>query len=150
MAELNGKQILGLLTKGRLIKTQEKTIFQNGVVTPDEGYAFSKVTVNVPQPDLDYPDVSYMENGDYTLEPREGYGGLSGARITVNVPQPDLDYPDVSYMENGDYTLEPREGYGGLSGARITVNVPTYITVANEDELPYDVPDGTIAVISEE
>lgn len=112
MAQLNGQQIVGLLTKGQPIKTQEKTIIQNGVITPDEGYAFSKVT--------------------------------------VNVPQPDLDYPDVSYMENGDYTLEPREGYGGLSGARITVNVPTYITVANEDELPYDVPDGTIAVISEE
>lgn len=53
MATLNGQQIIALMTKGRLTKTQKKTINQNGVtVKPDEGYdAFSEVTIDVPMSD---------------------------------------------------------------------------------------------------
>lgn len=50
MSTLNGQQIIGLMTKGHLTKTQKKEINQNGEgIKPDEGFdAFSEVTVNVP------------------------------------------------------------------------------------------------------
>ena len=49
MATLDNKNILGIIIKGHVTKTQEKEITTNGVYTPDEGYdAFNKVTVNIP------------------------------------------------------------------------------------------------------
>lgn len=81
------------------------------------------------------------QNGE-NIGPDEGYDAFY--KVTVDVATPVLQEKTVT--ENGE--VIPDEGYNGLS--KVTVNVPTYITVAAEEELPYDVPDGTIAVISEE
>lgn len=51
------------------------------------------------------------------------------------------------FTENGEFEITPDEGYDGLSKVAIKTNVPTYIVVATVDELPTDVPEGTIAII---
>ena len=73
--------VTGSLVEG-ITPTGTKTITSNGT---HDVTNYASATVNV-QPNLDYPELSYMENGSYELEPREGYDGLEGARIVVAVP----------------------------------------------------------------
>lgn len=70
------------------IQLQEKTVTENGEVTPDEGYdGLSKVIVDVPIPEPTLFDVNLeiTENGSYEILPVEGYDGLSSATVLVNV-----------------------------------------------------------------
>lgn len=68
-----------------LTKNEGKTVSENGVVTPDEGFdGLLKVTVNVPQSgggDVKLQEKEITENGIVT--PDSGYDGLS--KVTVNV-----------------------------------------------------------------
>lgn len=70
------------------IQLQEKTVTENGEVTPDEGYdGLSKVIVDVPIPEPTLLDgnLEITENGSYEILPAEGYDGLSSATVLVNV-----------------------------------------------------------------
>jgi hypothetical protein len=70
------------------IQLQEKTVTENGEVTPDEGYdGLSKVIVDVPipEPTLFDGNLEITENGSYEILPVEGYDGLSSVTVLVNV-----------------------------------------------------------------
>lgn len=88
----------------------------NGEYVPDEGKAYNRVTVTVPETELETlvvdangtynaPDGkaynvvrvnvqsvleavtrSYTANGTYTIEPSEGFDGISGVTINIDVP----------------------------------------------------------------
>ena len=69
----------------------------------------------------------YTINGEYIIDPDEGYDGLSGVAVVVNVsgPAPNLQPISKTYTSNGSYSINPEEGYDGLSNVDVVVNVPT-------------------------
>ena len=71
--------------------------------------------------------VKYTLNGEYVIDPDEGYDGLSGVGVIVNVsgPAPTLQPISKTYTSNGTYSIIPEEGYDGLSNVDVVVNVPT-------------------------
>lgn len=70
--------------------------------------------------------IDITENGEYTVKPDNGYGGLSSVAIKVDVPQGDcrLQEKDFIINSNGTTQLVADAGYDGIAGGRIIVNVP--------------------------
>ena len=71
--------------------------------------------------------VKYTLNGEYVIDPDEGYDGLSGVGVIVNVsgPAPNLQSKTSNITSNGNYSISSDEGYDGLSNVDVVVNVPT-------------------------
>ena len=57
----------------------------NGTYNAPDGKAYNVVQVNV-QSILEAVSRSYTENGTYTIEPSEGFDGISGVTINIDVP----------------------------------------------------------------
>ena len=68
-----------------LNKLTELTVTSNGSYTADYGY--SSVNVDVPLKNIQATkEVSYSKNGNYTINPDDGYDAIEGANITVAIP----------------------------------------------------------------
>ena len=65
-------------------KLKEISITSNGTYTPDEGYYYTKVSVNV-QPPLQSKTIEITENGTQTISADNGYDGLHSVSITTNI-----------------------------------------------------------------
>ena len=101
-------------------KLEEKTITENGTYYPSTGKdGFSKVTVNVPQPQPVLASINIEENGTYT--PPEGTDGYNNIKVEVPQPQPVLD--SITITENGTYT--PPEGTDGYNSINVEVPAST-------------------------
>ena len=180
MAQLNGKQIVALMTKGSLVETTIRGMrrfnrsvdcsfdFNQEIVFTSNGTVFRSMFVKGGElffyDDDNRSDLSVYQQSQGELWTGRQDEDTSAYRIVDFGTEPQTVTKDIydwiddnttvydnmataTFTENGTYIAED-EGLDGWT--EVTVNVPTYITVANEDELPYDVPDGTIAVISEE
>ena len=130
-----------LLTGGIYVnpnaKLEEKTITENGTYYPSTGMnGFSKVVVNVPQPQPVLDDISITENGTYT--PPSGTDGYN--EINVNVPQPQPVLDNISITENGTYT--PPSGTDGYNSIDVDVQ-PVLDNITITENGTYTPPTGT-------
>ena len=96
-------------------KSQEKIVnlsmaSGNQVITPDDGYTLSKVTVT--KPDTLIPD---------NIKKDVNIGGVVGSMSGGGAPS--LQPKSATYTANGTATITPDEGYDGLSSVDVTVNV---------------------------
>ena len=97
-------------------KLKEISITTNGVYTPDDGYYYTKVSVNV-QPSLQTKSIDINENGTYSVEKSDNVDGMSAVEINVNVPERQFTTEELSVTANGTYT-PTTDGY-----SKVTVNV---------------------------
>ena len=118
-------------------KLEEKTITENGTYYPSTGMnGFSKVVVDVPQPQPVLDDITITENGTYT--PPSGTDGYN--EINVNVPQPQPVLDDITITENGTYT--PPSGTDGYNSIDVDVQ-PVLDDITITENGTYTPPSGT-------
>lgn len=79
--------------------------------------------------------IDIYENGTYNV--------VNYENANVKVPSKEPMLQEKTVNENGVYV--PDTGYDGFS--EFVVDVPTYTTVASENDLPSDAPDGTIVIV---
>lgn len=81
-------------------KLTELTVTSNGSYMADYGY--NAVNVDVPLKNIqETKEVSYSENGNYTINPEDGYDAIEGVNVTVAVPISDTN--SVTIDELPDY-----------------------------------------------
>ncbi len=71
---------------------------------------------------LQTKSVSVTSNGTSTINPDEGYDGLTKVNLTTNV-QPNLESKSITITENGTTNVTPTAGKDGLSSVQVTTNV---------------------------
>lgn len=165
---------------GGQIELLPLSVVQNGTYRPsEENQAFNLVTVNVPQPIVEQLNItangtyeqagvvydvvtvnvqplleavtrSFTENGTYTIEPTEGYDGISDVTVVVDVPEyiPVLENIQDTITQNGQYTYVPSEYYDGISQIDIEVDVPTGGGTSNVVEGVFTPTDGANQTIT--
>ena len=132
-------------------KLKEISITTNGVYTPDDGYYYTKVSVNVPTTTFETEELNVTANGTYTPN-TDGYSkvnvnvptptfeteelnvtangtytpstdGYSKVTVAVPITEPNLQAKTIEITENGTQTISADNGYDGLSSVSITTNV---------------------------
>lgn len=91
---------------------------------------------------LQTKNVTVTSNGESTINPGDGYDGLTKVNLTTNV-QPNLETLTETISTNTTTTFTPTTGKDGFSSVSITTNVPTGGAVEEKDVNFYDY-DGTL------
>ncbi len=113
-------------------KLKEISITSNGTYTPDEGYYYTKIDVNVPIPEPKLGSLIATENDYWYIASDEGLDGYDA--VNVSVPMPKLIDHTAIYVENGSYSLTPKNA-DGFSKVNVRVDVPNpQLTVLNATE----------------
>lgn len=113
-------------------KLKEISITSNGTYTPDEGYYYTKIDVNVPIPEPKLGSLVATQNDYWYIASDEGLDGYDA--VNVSVPMPKLIDHTAIYVENGSYSLTPKNA-DGFSKVNVRVNVPNpQLTVLNATE----------------
>lgn len=114
--------------EGYEIVLQDKNITANGTYTADAGYdGLNKVTVAVPETELQEKSVTITENGTTSVTPDSGKA-LSEVNVTVNVPPtvPKLQEKSVTPTESSQ-VITPDSAYDGLSKVNVGAIPSDYI-----------------------
>lgn len=117
--------------KGNL-ESKNINITRNGqtYIFPSPGYdglRFVKINTNVNE-DLDIllqEKTVRIENNNtnITVEPDNGYSGMSDVHLEVRVPEPLLEEKSVTINNNGTNVYTPSPGYYGINRLQVTTNV---------------------------
>lgn len=115
---------------------QAKSVTENGVVTPDDGYyGLSSVTVDVAEPKPEQEKtVDATENGTVEVTPDDGYV-LSKVNVSVNV-QPELQEKSATPGESAQEVVAD-DGYDGLSKVTVAaVETEEKVVTENGEVVP--------------
>ena len=107
-------------------KLKEISITSNGTYTPDEGYYYTKVNVNV-QPQLQNKSVNITENGQRTIEADSDYDGLGSVDINVNIPITEPKLGSLVATQNDYWYIASDEGLDGYEAVNVSVPMPKLI-----------------------
>lgn len=107
-------------------KLKEISITTNGTYTPDEGYYYTKIDVNV-QPQLQNKSVNINENGQRTVEADSDYDGLGSVDINVNIPTTEPKLGSLIATENDYWYIASDEGLDGYDAVNVSVPMPKLI-----------------------
>ena len=130
---------------GESTPTQEKTvnITKNGTteITPDDGYALSKVTANVSVP---IPDGYIMPSGTLEVTENGTHNVMEYASVKVDVPEPKLQNKTVTPNEEIQ-SIMADSGYDGLNTVMVNPIPGDYIIPSGVKDIvtngQYDVTD---------
>lgn len=102
---------------------REIDIVENGTYDV-ENYEIANVNVECEKKPEEIGSAEYTENGEYTLNPNEGYV-FSSVNVKVNTPEPKEEQTkSVNIDKNGDSVVTPDSGKV-LTSVSISVNVPS-------------------------
>ena len=102
---------------------REIDIVENGTYDV-ENYEIANVNVECEKKPEEIGSAEYIENGEYTLNPNEGYV-FSSVNVKVNTPEPkEEETKSVNIDKNGDSVVTPDSGKV-LTSVSISVNVPS-------------------------
>ena len=118
-------EILALPSQGTY-EQRVLNISTNGTqtITPSSGYDAIdelKLTVAVPEKQLQSKTYNFTQNTTIQLLPDTGYDGFDIVTLNINVPGSTINNQDKTITQNGTYQAD--SGYTGLG--TVTVNVPS-------------------------
>lgn len=70
-------------------------------------------------------EVRYTENGEYTVEPSEGFEAMDSVKVTVDTPVVNIETgKSVNITANGAQTVNPSSGYAAMDSVEVNVAIP--------------------------
>lgn len=111
--------IYGLCNRVKKFIFEDKTITENGLYGPGEGFdAIRSVNVNIPKPILQEKTVT--KNGDVTAD--EGYDALSKVTVDVDIPKTIIE--PLKITKNGVYETKKVTATQLFDGANCVYDIP--------------------------
>ena len=122
------KKIAPIVNKALTVHNQDITVTANGVYSYDEEHTgLGEVTVNVviPEPVIEEAEpLVITENGEYSIELKEGIDGYSKFSTKVEIPLGTKTYILTSEdLDNNMLTITPDEGITGLTEIKIDLSL---------------------------
>ena len=122
------KKIAPIVNKALTVHNQDITVTANGVYHWNEQHTgLGEVTVNVviPDPIIEEAEpLTITENGEYSVELKEGIDGYNRFSATVEIPFGTKTYVlTPEDLDNNILTIIPDEGITGLTEIKIDLSL---------------------------
>ena len=124
------KKIAPIVNKGLTVHNQDKTVTANGVYHCNEEHTgLGEVTVLVPDPIIEEAEpLVIAENGEYSVELKEGIDGYNRFSATVEIPLGTKTYVlTPEDLDSNVITIVPDEGITGLTEIKIDLSIITQL-----------------------
>ena len=124
------KKIAPIVNKGLTVYNQDITVTANGVYHCNEEHTgLGEVTVLVPDPIIEAAEpLTITENGEYSVELKEGIDGYNRFSATVEIPLGTKTYVlTPEDLDSNVITIVPDEGITGLTEIKIDLSIITQL-----------------------
>lgn len=124
------KKIAPIVNKGLTVHNQDITVTANGVYSCNEEHTgLGEVTVLVPDPIIEEAEpLVITENGEYSVELKEGIDGYSKLNVKAEIPLGKQTYVLTPEDLNSNViTIIPDEGIAGLTEIKVDLSIITQL-----------------------